>query len=154
MFCAIVALTAGTASAGEPLDLWLTLLHDKDGESRRSAFDRLPTWDGTFAFGPMGVTRFKNILENADALNLTTPASSYPESGEGRIVHLDFTSPVLGCKLADIAGPNGALDADDLLAYLTAFSANSSVGDVSDADGTLDIDDVMLFPDQFAQGCP
>ncbi|MGP1310603.1 MAG: GC-type dockerin domain-anchored protein [Phycisphaerales bacterium] len=54
---------------------------------------------------------------------------------------------------ADVAEPFGDLDIDDVLTFLSAFAAGSSLADVAPPSGTLDVDDILTFLASFSAGC-
>lgn len=58
------------------------------------------------------------------------------------------------CNAADLAAPFGALDVDDVLTFLTDFTAANPAADLAAPDGTFDIDDVLTFLVAFNAGCP
>jgi hypothetical protein len=74
-------------------------------------------------------------------------------------------TPVNKCNLADVATlggapiADGALTADDLLLFLSAFFSNSPIADIASlgggagADGALTADDLLLFLSAFFSAC-
>lgn len=66
--CAIVALAAGSAFAGSPVDLWLTILHNNDGESQ------VLSAPGEPEFG--GAARFATLVAD-----LRATAAAFPAGG-------------------------------------------------------------------------
>ncbi len=59
-----------------------------------------------------------------------------------------------GCNDADLAEPYNVLDFSDVLAFLTAFSAQDAAADLAAPFGTWDFSDVLEFLGQFSAGCP
>ncbi len=58
------------------------------------------------------------------------------------------------CSAADLAFPPGALDFDDVLVFLAAFSSMDPVADLAEPFGVFGIDDVLAFLAAFDAGCP
>lgn len=65
-----------------------------------------------------------------------------------------LVSPVEGCNPADLVPPFGALDFDDVLAFLSAFAAMDPLADLAPAFGEFDFDDILVFLAAFGAGCP
>ncbi|MFI4897922.1 MAG: GC-type dockerin domain-anchored protein [Phycisphaerales bacterium JB059] len=55
---------------------------------------------------------------------------------------------------ADLAEPFGTLDFADVLAFLSAFGAQTAEADLSEPFGTFDFADVLAFLSSFSAGCP
>ena len=55
---------------------------------------------------------------------------------------------------ADLAGPDGVLNIDDVLAFVDAFALGEPAADFAPPTGVFNIDDVIAFLDAFAAGCP
>lgn len=72
------------------------------------------------------------------------PAAGFPR--------LTIVSIPLPCP-ADITG-EGTLNIDDVLAFLSAFSAGEPAADFAEPMGTFNVDDVLGFLGAFAAGCP
>ncbi|MFI4898423.1 MAG: GC-type dockerin domain-anchored protein [Phycisphaerales bacterium JB059] len=60
----------------------------------------------------------------------------------------------MGCSVADLAPPIGALNFDDILAFLSAFTDMDPAADLAEPFGALNFDDVLAFLNAFAAGCP
>lgn len=58
-----------------------------------------------------------------------------------------------GCP-ADLAGGDGVLNIDDVLAFVDAFALGQPEADFAPPTGVLNIDDVIAYLDAFAAGCP
>ncbi|USN98267.1 MAG: FG-GAP repeat protein [Phycisphaeraceae bacterium] len=70
---------------------------------------------------------------------------------DGQIVERDFE--ITGPCLPDLAEPFGLLDLADVLAFVTAFTAQDPGVDF-DGNGLWDLADVLRFVDSFSAGCP
>jgi len=76
-----------------------------------------------------------------------------------------FVSAIIPCGLSDIAGPgpsvgpDGELTADDIILFISRFSASSPLADIAGPgpsvgpDGELTADDIILFINRFTAGC-
>jgi hypothetical protein len=58
-----------------------------------------------------------------------------------------------GCNDADFAEPLGTLDLADIVAFVTAFTANDPAADL-DQSGLFDLADIVAFVTSFNAGCP
>jgi len=58
------------------------------------------------------------------------------------------------CSGADFADPLGALDFNDVVAFLSAFSASDPAADLAAPMGTFDFNDVVAYLSLFSAGCP
>jgi len=58
------------------------------------------------------------------------------------------------CGTADFAEPFGALDFNDVVAFLNAFSAGDASADLADPIGAFDFNDVVAYLSAFSAGCP
>ncbi len=56
--------------------------------------------------------------------------------------------------VADFAEPITVINFDDVLAFLSAFSAMQPIADIAPAFGVHDFDDVLAFLSAFGSGCP
>lgn len=82
----------------------------------------------------------------------------YESSGPGSLTIDDPRLEALAYDVgpacdADVAGPDGTLNIDDVLAFLIAFNEGDPVADFS-GDGLFNIDDVLGFLQAFNRGCP
>ncbi len=66
---------------------------------------------------------------------------------------LSLEAPAPDCP-ADLAEPFGSLDFVDVLAFLSAFSAQAPEADLSEPFGSFDFADVLAFLSSFGAGCP
>tara|TARA_Y100001933_G_scaffold61599_1_gene61806 strand:- start:567 stop:797 length:231 start_codon:yes stop_codon:yes gene_type:complete len=72
----------------------------------------------------------------------------------GSQVRVYDLSPCLPeCNAADLAEPFGVLDLDDVVAFVSGFTAGAPIADL-DWNGVLDLDDVEGFVVAFGDGCP
>ena len=58
------------------------------------------------------------------------------------------------CSPIDYTEPFGLLDLADIVAFITAFSANDLAADLAEPIGLLDLADVLAFAQAFQAGCP
>lgn len=54
----------------------------------------------------------------------------------------------------NLAEPFGLLDLADLVAFITAFSAQDPAADFVEPFGVFDLDDIVAFITAFEAGCP
>lgn len=64
-----------------------------------------------------------------------------------------WTNRPEGCNAADLAAPFGLHDLADIVAFVTAFSAQDPAADLV-PDGLFDLADVVAFATAFSDGCP
>jgi len=84
----------------------------------------------------------------SDGRNAAPPESEAPGVG------FRVASPAPPCSNADFAAPLGALDFNDVVAFLSAFSNSDPTADLDDPIGSFDFNDVVAFLTLFAAGCP
>jgi hypothetical protein len=60
---------------------------------------------------------------------------------------------ILPCNAADLAPPFGILDLGDIVAFVTAFTAQDPLADLV-PDGIYDLADIVAFVTAFNTGCP
>ncbi len=83
----------------------------------------------------------------------TPNSQSYLEMYGGGVVGCPEV-PAGACNAADLAVPVGTLNFDDVVAFLTSFSALGCGSDLADPVGTWNFDDVVAFLTAFSAGCP
>jgi len=69
-------------------------------------------------------------------------------------VLLNQCDPFFGCTAADLAEPFGALDTEDIAAFLSAFSAQVHTADLAAPAGLYDLADIVAFVTSFTAGRP
>lgn len=60
---------------------------------------------------------------------------------------------ILPCNAADLAPPFGILDLGDIVAFVTAFTAQDPLADLV-PNGIFDLADIVAFVTAFNTGCP
>ncbi|MAY73140.1 MAG: hypothetical protein CMJ31_00160 [Phycisphaerae bacterium] len=89
-------------------------------------------------------------------LRVTSEYHHWRDVGFGTFVRgtLRFVRAASGCSPADLAAPFDALDIADVMAFLSAFEANSETADLGSPIGVWDIGDIVAFLQEFGAGCP
>jgi hypothetical protein len=134
-------------------------------------------WDGTSPIKILAfLTNGGNDFISNQMVGLDLTANGSAQLGDPRNLDLSTiagnqfvtlsTGPV-ACGPSDIASPgpvagaDGELTADDIIFFISAFTANNLAvadiagpGPVAGADGELTADDIILFITRFTAGCP
>jgi hypothetical protein len=108
------------------------------------------------ASGNGGLHRLYDLSTGQVIASPATPFPAYSDSVLGRINPSGSAAAAptdVDCP-ADLAGGDGVLNIDDVLAFVDAFALGDPAADFAPPAGTLNIDDVLAYLDAFAAGCP
>ncbi len=86
---------------------------------------------------------------------VVTSYATYEGSGHGMFeVEVGGDATLTAPCDADVSGPFGELDIDDVLEYLELFEAMNPAADLAEPLGVFDFSDVFAFITSFGAGCP
>ena len=130
--------------------------HDAQGGAEIGVVDAIPTGSG------IRVTIPRSIIGGAGLVNYGVVAG--PAVDDSIILESDYApddvlingmtaTSVVICE-PDLAPPQGVLDFNDVVAFLTSFSSMEMDADFAEPQGVFDFNDVVAFLTLFAAGCP